>query len=97
MARRKGGFRRRSRGKLQKERTSKGKISLKSFLQPLNVGDKVRLCAESAYQRGMYCLRYHNKIGVVKGKQGTCYNVAIYDHRLEKVLIVHPVHLKKVE
>ncbi|MBN1544148.1 50S ribosomal protein L21e [Candidatus Woesearchaeota archaeon] len=96
MARRKGGFRRKTGHKLQKPIRNKGKLSQRSFLQKLEVGDNVQLIAEPAYQNGMYFPRYHGMVGVVKGRQGDCYNVSIKDHDREKVLIVHPVHLKKV-
>jgi large subunit ribosomal protein L21e len=96
MTQRIGGFRRGTRAKLQKPKTTKGKLSIGRFLQELNAGDKVRLSAEPAYQKGMYFPRFHGKVGVVKGRSGNCYNVAIRDHNKEKILIVHPVHLKKV-
>ncbi len=46
-------------------------------------------------QKGMYLPRFHGRIGVVKGQRGKCYEVAIKDGSKEKILIVHPVHLKK--
>lgn len=96
MVQRKGGFRRNTRHKLQKPVRKKGKISQKRFFQKLEPGDKVKLTAEPAYQKGMYFPRYHGKIGVVKDKKGECYNVAVKDHDKDKQLIVHPVHLKKL-
>jgi len=91
-----GGFRRKTRHKLAKPLRAKGKISQKRYLQKLDDGEKVMLHAEPAYQKGMYFPRYHGKVGVVKGKKGECYNVAIKDHKKDKLLIVHPVHLKKI-
>lgn len=96
MVQRKGGFRRKTRHKLQKSIRQKGKVSFRRFFQGLEVGDMVKLQAEPAYQRGMYFPRYHGKVGEVKGTQGDCYTVAIQDHDQTKVLIVHPVHLRKV-
>jgi large subunit ribosomal protein L21e len=96
MVQRKGGFRRKTRHKLQKTLRQKGKVSFRRFFQTLNIGDKVKLLAEPAYQKGMYFPRYHSKVGEVRGTQGNCYMVAIHDQNLEKVLIVHPVHLRKV-
>ena len=97
MVKRQGGFRRNTRGKLSKNKQSKGKLSHRKFFQRLDIGDKVKLTAEPAYQRAMYMLRFHGRVGVVKGKQGNCYNVSIKDHSKEKVLIVHPVHLTKIK
>ncbi len=96
MVQRTGGFRRRTRYKLQKNVREKGKVSQRSFFQKLDEGDKVKLIAEPAYQKGMYFPRYHGLVGIVKGKKGNCYNVAIKDHDKDKLLIVHPVHLKKL-
>lgn len=96
MVQRTGGFRRQTRYKLQKNVREKGKVSQRSFFQKLDEGDKVKLIAEPAYQKGMYFPRYHGMVGIVKGKKGNCYNVAIKDHDKDKLLIVHPVHLKKL-
>lgn len=95
MANRMGGFRRRTRSRFTKEGRQKGKVSHRDFLQKFNEGDRVKLIAEPAYQKGMYFPRYHGKVGLVKGAKGECYNVEIDDHGKAKVLIVHPVHLKR--
>lgn len=97
MAKRKGGFRRGTRYKFQKPLRAKGKLSMTSFFQELKEGDRVQLMAEPAYQKGMYYPRYHGTVGIIKNKNGSCYNVKVMDHEREKVLIVHPVHLKKVQ
>ena len=97
MVQRQGGFRRRTRHKLQKNVRQKGKISQRKFFQKLAAGDKVQLTADPAYQKGMYFPRYHGKVGVVKAKKGICYDVAIKDQNKEKILIIHPVHLKKLD
>ncbi len=97
MTKRIGGFRRGTRSKLKKTRNEKGKLSLRRFLQKLDDGDRVLLNAEPAYQKGMYFPRFHGKVGTVKGKKGICYDVAIKDHGKDKILIIHPVHLRKLE
>ena len=96
MVRRIGGFRRKTRAKFRKNIALKGKISLTRFLQLFNPNDNVVLKAEPAYQRGLYFPRFHGKNGVVQGMQGTCCKVAIRDGNKEKLVIVHPVHLKKI-
>jgi len=96
MTTRQGGFRRKTRHKLKKPLRKKGKVSHRKYFQQLEVGQKVKLAAEPAHQKGMYYPRFHGMVGVVKSKSGECYNVAIKDHNKEKVLIVHPVHLTKV-
>jgi len=95
MARRTGGFRRKTRSKLK--RTEKGKILIRKFIQKFEEGQKVLLSADSSIQKGMYFPRFHSKIGVVKGKKGRCYEIKIKDGNKEKMVIVHPSHLRKVE
>lgn len=89
-----GGMRRKSRDKFKKHYRQRGKISVRRFFQHLEVGDRVALVAEPSYQKGMYKARFHGKNGDVVGTQGRCYKVRISDGGMEKVLIVHPVHLK---
>ena len=90
-----GGFRRKTRSKLKKNKRNKGKVSLRRFLQSFNEGEQVQLVAEPAYQKGMYFPRFHGKIGTVVSQKGRCYTVKIKDGNAEKTLIVHPVHLRK--
>ena len=93
-----GGFRKRTRHKLKKGLRQKGKISLRRFFQEFSVGDAVCLKAEPAYQKGMYFPRlYHGKTATVTGKRGQCYILSIRDQNQMKMLIVHPVHLDKIQ
>ena len=94
MAKRIGGFRRKTRHKLQKSKSEKGKISITKYFQKFKEGDKVLLKAEPAVHTGMYMPKYHGKVGVVIGTQGHCYKVTIKDGGKEKMLIVHPIHLR---
>jgi len=86
-----------SRNKLRKSIREPSRVRIRSFLQNFKEGDKVALKADSAYQKGMYHLRFHGKTGLVVGKSGDCYRIKIKDFEKEKTLIVHPVHLKKIE
>ena|SRR3989344_4670561 len=88
-----GGLRKKTRHKLKKNIREKGKISIRKFFQVFEIGDQVRLSAEPAVQRGMYLPRFYGKHGIIKGKQGRCYEVLIKDQDKKKTLIVHPVHL----
>ncbi len=87
---------RKSRQKLTKSIREKSKLNIAKYLQTFEDGESVALKVDSAYQRGMYNLRFHGKTGVVVGKQGNCFKVKIKDFAKEKTLIVHPVHLKKI-
>lgn len=95
MVKRIGGIRRKSRYKYRKEKRDKGKISVTRYLQAFNAGDRVYLGLESAVQKGIYYPRFMGRSGIVKGKRGKCYEVAVNDLGKEKTLIVHPVHLRK--
>jgi large subunit ribosomal protein L21e len=97
MPKRIGGFRRKTRHKLQKTRREKGKISIAKYFQKFEEGDKVLLKAEPAIHNGMYLPKYHGKVCVVKGMQGKCYKVKVMDGNKEKELIVHPIHLRRVQ
>jgi large subunit ribosomal protein L21e len=94
MVKRIGGFRRKTRHKLQIKPRQRGKLSLKKYFQKFEVGQKVLLQAEPSIQKGMYRPRFHGKVGTITAKKGTCYSVAIMDHTRKKILIVHPVHLE---
>jgi len=91
-----GGSRRKTRSSLKKHARTKGKVSLVKVLQEFKEGDKVLLDAEPAMQHGMYHMKYHSKQGLIFGKQGNCYKVLIQDGKQEKMMIVHPVHLRRV-
>ncbi|MFC2135886.1 50S ribosomal protein L21e [Bacteroidota bacterium] len=96
MVKRIGSKIRKSRQKLSKSIREKSKIRISSFLQKFDMGDQVALKAEPAYQKGQYFLRFHGKTGKITGQKGNCYEVTIKDYTKAKKLIVHPVHLKKV-
>ncbi|MBI1936422.1 50S ribosomal protein L21e [Candidatus Woesearchaeota archaeon] len=97
MVKRIGGMRRKTRYKFRKEVRSRGKVSITRYFQSFNSGDRVYLGLESSVHKGMYHPRFIGKSGTVKGMRGKCYEVAINDLGKEKVLIIHPVHLRKIE
>ena len=74
----------------------KGKTRLSLFFQTLNVGDRVTLVADSSRHESLYHSRFHGHAAAVEGMQGDCYKVRIKDGNKEKMLVVHPVHLRKV-
>ena len=95
MAKRIGGFRRKTRYKLQKNIRLKGKLSLTRYFQEFQLAERVLLLAEPSIQRGMYFPRYHGKVGKIVGKKGRCYQVSVRDGGQQKTFVVHPVHLRK--
>ena len=96
MSKRKGSFRRDTRHKLTKGARQKGKISLSAYFQAFKEGDKVALVAEPAIQKGMYFPMFYGKQGIIKAKRGRCYEVMIKDKHKAKMLLIHPVHLKRM-
>ena len=82
---------------MTKHHSEKGKISFTKYFAKYVEGDKVTLKAEPAVQKGIYHLRFHGKVGVVKSRQGNCYNVEIKDGGKPKLLVVHPVHLARLK
>ncbi len=96
MAQRMGGFRRKTRSKLRKSPKQKGKISIRNYFQELKPNEMVCFKAESAVQKGMYFPRFHGRTGKVIGREGTCYKVQFKDGKKDKIIVTHPIHLKKV-
>ena len=96
MATKSGRYGRKTRYKFKKKHRMKGKLSITNYLQELNAGETVALTVESSVQKGMYHPRYMGKTAVVKGKRGRCYEVLLNDQGKEKLLIVHPIHMKRL-
>ncbi|MFH0868425.1 MAG: 50S ribosomal protein L21e [Candidatus Woesearchaeota archaeon] len=94
MGKRIGGLKRKCRYKLTKERRQKGKISISRFMQTLKEGQTVFLSAEPSFHKGEYHPKFLGKTGIIKGLRGKCYEVAVNDKGKEKLLVVHPIHLK---
>ena len=81
---------------MSKNVRDKGKVKLSKYFQVLNEGDKVSLVAEPSIHKSLYHSRFHGKAGVVLGKRGNCYEVMIKDLNKSKMIVVHPVHLKRI-
>lgn len=95
MGKRKGGYRRKTRHLMRKNVRDKGKISLTAYFQKYKDGDMVTLFAEPGVQNSLYNLRFHGKVGMIVGQQGDCYKVQIHDGGKQKIVITHPIHLKR--
>ena len=92
-----GRGRRKTRSKLKKNNSKKGKLSIRNYFQKFKEGDKVQLLAEPAVQKGFYHPRFYGKHGKVASKQGNSYLVSIKDIDKVKKIVVHPVHLKSIK
>ncbi len=97
MVKRRGSIIRKARKRLTKGNRTKGKISLARYFAEFKPEEKVVLKAEPSVQKGNYHIRFHGKVGVIKGRQGRCYKVAIKDGSKQKTLIVSPIHLVRVK
>ena len=97
MVKRVGTIGTKTRNQYKKRVRERGKLNVNRFLQEFEIGDRVYLAVEPAYHKGRYYRRYHSKVGVLKSRAGSCYNVEIRDRAVRKTLVVHPVHLKKIE
>ena len=71
-------------------------MSLSKFFAKFNEGETVLLQVEPSYHKGSYHMRHHAKTGKIDGMQGTCYRVKIMDGGKQKLLLIHPVHLRKL-
>jgi len=91
-----GTLRRKTRSKYKKNFRDRGKIKISRFVQTFKKGDKAILHIHSSYMKGMYHPRFFGKIGEVIRKTGKCYELKIMDIGKEKIVLVHPVHLKKL-
>jgi large subunit ribosomal protein L21e len=90
-----GGSRRKSRYKFKRARNKKGKLSLRNYLAEYKPGEKVIIKPDSIVQISLPDPRYVGKTGVVKAKRGACYEVLINDIGKDKMLIIHPIHIKR--
>jgi len=94
MVKRIGGLRRKTRQIFSKKPSQRGKFSLTRYFQKYKDGDNVLLKSEPSIHNGMYFRRFDAKSGIISGRQGRCYKVKINDLGKEKILIVHPIHLR---
>lgn len=79
----------------QRALRNKGKISLSRYFQKFETGDHVALVKERGTV-AYFPFRMQGRTGVVIGKRGFSYVVAVKDLNLPKQIIVHPSNLKRV-
>ncbi|MEM4633780.1 MAG: hypothetical protein QW275_01360 [Candidatus Anstonellaceae archaeon] len=90
---------RRSLGKMSKKSRalgrSKRKLTIPALISGYCVGDIVSIDPQSKYS-GMPHPRYRGRTGTIVSQRGKAYLVRIRDGRMDKELIIPPVHLRKV-
>lgn len=87
------GMRAKTRHKLQ----SRGKMTVNRLLLKPEINSAVQIDIEASVQRGMPHPRYQGKTGIVVGYRGDAAEIKIGKGKSEKMLIVHPAHLKVLE
>jgi len=85
-----------SRKKMTKKVRDRGLPPIRSYLAKFEEGDYAAVVINPSEHYGTPHHRFHGRTGVIVGMQGKCYKLKIRDGGLDKILIVHPVHLKKI-
>lgn len=93
MAKRIGGYRRKTRHLMRKSVRTRGKVSITSQMQTFNKGEMIVLKAEPAVQKGLFNLRFQGRVGKIVDKRGRCYEVEFQDFDKKKILYIPAVHL----
>ena len=91
-----GSSRRKTRHKLQRKASEKGKLSLSKYFQTFENGDTVGLKINSAVSFGQFHPRFHGRAGKISGQKGKCYSVEFKDGNKLKKVFVHPIHLIRI-
>ena len=91
------GPRARSRKKLRKRVRERGLPPIRRYLAHFEIGERAAVDIDPSVHEGFPHHRFQGRTGVIVGKQGRCYKLMIRDGGLKKILIVHPVHLKRVQ
>jgi len=88
------GKRSKTRSKLKKKL---GKATVNELLRPLADGAMVQVDIRPEMHAGMPPAIFQGSHGIVREKQGSSYKVDVKKGKLEKVLIVHGIHLREQE
>jgi len=88
------GYRSNTRSLFGKKPREKGKIRISKLLQTYNVDDKVCIKTDSSVHKGMPHMHYYGRTGVIRGKRGRSYIVAVSTGRKTATILVRPEHLE---
>ncbi|MCL5680582.1 MAG: 50S ribosomal protein L21e [Candidatus Thermoplasmatota archaeon] len=89
------GSRAKTRYKMRKKLGESGPIPVNRLVKVFEVGDRVAIDIEPSYHNGMPFKRFQGKTGIIEEMRGSAYIVKLNDQNKEKLVISHPVHLKK--
>lgn len=73
----------------------RGKIKLSRYFKKFKEGDRVAIVREQAVGAS-FSPRMQGRTGEVQKKRGKVYEVRVKDINKEKLLLVEPIHLKKI-
>ncbi|PKK81887.1 MAG: 50S ribosomal protein L21e [Thermoplasmata archaeon HGW-Thermoplasmata-2] len=90
------GIMRKSRSILTKNVRDRGMTPITHTMRHFDEGDKAAISIDPGIHDGMPHHKYNGTTGIVTGKQGNCFVVAIKDGNKPKTLIVRAEHLRKV-
>lgn len=79
----------------RKKIRTRGKLPLSRYFQELKEGEKVAVVIERS-QRASFPNRLYGRTGVVCGKRGREYVIAIKDQEKEKSFLINAIHLKRI-
>jgi len=74
---------------------TRGKIQFSKYFQEIKKGESVAVVLEKALQP-RFPEKLQGRTGIVEGKRGKSYLVKIKDRARDKVYLIEPVHLKKI-
>ncbi len=80
----------------KKPAREKGKVKFSRYFQELKQGDKVAIIREVSV-KAEFPTRFQGRTGTIESKRGSIYVIKMNDHNREKTLLIHPIHLKKIE
>ena len=74
----------------------RGKLKLSRYFQKFEEGDKASVVREISLFHD-FPKKYQGRTGTVQGMQGRSVILKIKDQNKEKILLVSPIHLKKIK
>lgn len=80
----------------RKKIRTRGKLSLSKYFQEFKEGDRVGIVREHS-ENPQFPKRIQGITGIVQGARGAAYIVKIKEGNKEKIHIIKPVHLKKID
>ncbi|MDI6707667.1 MAG: 50S ribosomal protein L21e [Candidatus Thermoplasmatota archaeon] len=91
------GLRSKTRKKLSKCARARGLAPITRAQQSFRVGERAAINIDPGVHKGMPHPKFQGVTGIVKGRQGGSYLIAIPNGNKEKLVIAAPEHLRKLK